>query len=306
MCCCCAAAGEIKSSFERFWQSPITVPTEDLYDGLGLMQKHVEVNDAAIQEIYQGLHHYAQTAENFEPEVHQAIQHLPARFAALDQAFIWSDVQVINDMPGKNDNIFSLGGGSRTARALAHLVNQAQKQVTIQSPYLILTSEAKALFNKLIERGVNIRISTNSLASSDNMQAFSGYRNQRNMLMKMGIEVYEFRPDAANQETLMRRFHKVQKNKPAFSLHAKTVVVDSAKLFIGTFNLDPRSVNLNTETGVIINNEVLAKQVEAAIKEDMLPQNSWNVRNGNPDTHTSALKQGKTYFWRLMPMKPIL
>jgi len=300
------AAGEIQKSFERFWKSPITVPTEDLYDGLGIMQKHVEVDDPTIQAIYQKLHHYAQTPENFEPEVRQAIHDLPKRFSALDKAFLWCDVQVINDIPGKNDNTFSLGGGSRTASALANLISQAQKQVTIQSPYLILTSEAKSLFKGLIKRGIKIRINTNSLASSDNMQAFSGYRNQRKILMKMGVEIYEFRPDAANQETLMRRFNKVHENKPTFSLHAKTVVVDSSKLYVGTFNLDPRSVNLNTETGVIIDSEILAQQVEAEINADMLPQNSWNVRTDNPDNQTSIIKQGKTFFWQLMPIKPIL
>ncbi len=300
------AAKEIQNSFVRFWNSQITVPTQELYDGLGIMQKHVEVDNSTVQNIYQELHQYAQSPGNFEPEVQQAIQDLPKRFLDLDKNFLWCDVQVINDMPGKNDNTFSLGGGSRTASALANLISQARKQVTIQSPYLILTSEAKTLFKELIKRGINIRINTNSLASSDNMQAFSGYRNQRNMLMKMGIEMYEFRPDAANQATLMRRFQKVEDNKPTFSLHAKTVVVDSNKLFIGTFNLDPRSVNLNTETGVIIDNAMLARQVEAAINEDMLPENSWNVRNGNPDSHTSILKRGETFFWQLMPIKPIL
>ena len=298
------AAKDIQESFVRFWESPITVPTEELYDGLGIMQKHVIVDSPTIQSIYQELHQYAQSPENFEPEVQQAIQNLPKKFSELNKAFLWCDVKVINDMPGKNDNTFSLGGGSRTASALAGLVKQAHKQVTIQSPYLILTSEAKALFKELIKRGVKIRINTNSLAASDNMQAFSGYRNQRNMLKKMGVEVYEFRPDAESQKNLMTRYQRIK--HPKFSLHAKTVVVDSSKVYIGTFNLDPRSVNLNTETGVIIDNNVLAKQVEAAIDEDMLPQNSWNILNDNPDSHTSVIKRGKTLFWQLMPMKPIL
>lgn len=300
------AAEEIQKSFNRFWKSPISVPTEELYDGLGIMQKHVEVDDPTIQSIYQELHQYAKSPENFEPEVRRSLHDLPKQFSKLEKALIWCDVEVINDMPGKNDNKFFLGGGSRMAKALAGLVSSAQKQVTIQSPYLILTSEAKTLFKELIKRGVKIRIHTNSLASSDNMQAFSGYRNQRNMLKKMGVEVYEFKPDAADQETLMRRYHKVEENRPTFSLHAKTVVVDSNELFVGTFNLDPRSVNLNTETGVIIHSEKIAKQVEAAINEDMLPQNSWNILTDDPDSHTSIFKRGKTFFWQLMPMKPIL
>ncbi|NWF36984.1 phospholipase D family protein [Mariprofundus sp. KV] len=300
------AAIDIQQSFERFWSSLITVPTEDLYDGLGIMQRHVEVDDPTIQRIYTELHEYARNPENFEPEVRRAIKDLPGRFSRLNNAFVWCDVKVINDIPGKNENSFSLGGGSRMASELAALVREAEEQLIIQSPYLILTSEAKALFRELIKRGVKIRIHTNSLASSDNMQAFSGYRNQRKALLKMGIEIYEFRPDAANQKTLMRRYNQVPDPMPTFSLHAKTVVIDSSKLFIGTFNLDPRSVNLNTETGVIIENQELAKQVEAAIVEDLLPENSWDASRDDPDSHTTATKRGKAFFWQLMPIKPIL
>lgn len=300
------AAGEIGKSFKRFWNADITVPTQELYDGLGIIQKHVEVDHPTIHKIYQDLHQYAQNPVNFEPEVQQALGDLPKQFNELEQSLVWCDVQVINDIPGKNNNKFLLGGGSRTATELAKLIGYASKQVIIQSPYLILTREAKSLFKALIRRGVSIRIHTNSLASSDNMQAFSGYQKQRRMLIDMGVEIYEFKPDAANQATLMRRFHQVKEDVPTFSLHAKTVVVDSKRLFIGTFNLDPRSINLNTETGVIIENEKLAKQVETAINQDMQPENSWSVRDESPDKHSSLYKRGQSLFWQLLPLKPIL
>jgi len=120
----------------------------------------------------------------------------------------------------------------------------------------------------------------------------------------MGLDIYEFRPDAVSQARLMQRLDRIE--KPKFSLHAKTVVVDSSKVFIGTFNLDPRSVNLNTETGVIIEHEKLAKEVEARINEDMLSESSWDARHDNPDQASSFFKRTKTFFWQLMPMKPIL
>lgn len=150
------AAGRIRESFERFWVSPLTVPTEELYDGLGIMQKHVEVDSPTVQQVYAELHRYAAEPEHLEPEVRSAIEHLPERFAELDRNFRWCDVKVINDKPGKNENNFSLGGGSRMARELAALVSAAGHSVTIQSPYLILTGEAKQLFRTLIKRGVKI------------------------------------------------------------------------------------------------------------------------------------------------------
>lgn len=299
------APAQIRASFERFWNNRISVPAEELYDGLGIMQKHVSVNGETIQTIYADLHRYAAAPENFAPKIHQAIAELSQQFPTLMQEMVWSDVQAINDTPGKNDNTFSLGGGSRMATALSSLAAQAETSITIQSPYLILTEDAFKLFKELIGRGVKIRISTNSLASTDNLQAFSGYLNQRKRLLDLGIEVFEFKPDAANRKTIMREFHQ-RKEPPIFAMHAKSMVIDSSITYIGTFNLDPRSINLNTETGVIIRNAQLAKEVERDIKQDMLPENSWNAAIDDPNSHSSLFKRTKTLFWQLMPIESIL
>ena len=85
---------------------------------------------------------------------------------------------------------------------------------------------------------------------------------------------------------------------PVFSIHAKTFVIDSETLFVGTFNLDPRSVNLNTEIGVIIKNEKIARQVEVNIEKDMQPENSWNAED-EPDQHASLNKRIKLKFWKI-------
>ena len=71
----------------------------------------------------------------------------------------------------------------------------AKSRVVIQSPYLVMSEPALELFRGLTARGVSVRINTNSLASTDNLPAFSGYRNQRARLLDMGLQVYEYRPD---------------------------------------------------------------------------------------------------------------
>jgi putative cardiolipin synthase len=93
---------------------------------------------------------------------------------------------------------------------------------------------------------------------------------------------------------------------PVFGMHAKTLVVDGKVVFIGTFNLDPRSENLNTEVGVVIHDGGLARAVEAAIETDMLPQNSWNAATDDPDQFVPLAKRSKVRFWQLVPMKPLL
>lgn len=299
-------AQAMQDSFDQFWESGLSAPVESLYDGIGLMQKNVKVDDAEAASAYRELHEYASNPENFAPEVRAAIGSVPTAFPRLTEQVVWGQVEFISDVPGKNDNSFRLGGGGMTTAALAKLVESAQKSLTIQSPYLVLSDEAIALFEKAVARGVLIRINTNSLASSDNLQASSGYRNQRDALIKMGMSIYEYRPDPAIRCKLLKSAISDKISPPIFALHAKTMVVDSSIAFIGTFNLDPRSENLNTEVGVIVRDATLARAVESAIETDMLPENSWNAATDDPDQYVSFFKRSRVRFWQLLPIKPLL
>lgn len=300
------AVRSMQANFEAFWQSPLSASVEKLFDGWGLMQKHVDIHDNELQQAYKELHAYAAEPKNFAPEVRGAIESMPTLFPKIAAQLIWGPVEFVSDRPGKNDKRFSLGGGGRTTEALAKLVEAARERVVIQSPYLVLSAPALELFRRTAARGVRVRISTNSLASTDNLQAFSGYRNQRKGLLKMGLEIFEYRPDPAAQLELMQRNAATQDKSPIFALHAKTLVVDTQVVYIGTFNLDPRSENLNTEVGVIIRNKDLARAVEASIETDMRPGNSWNATTDKPDQYASFGKRSKAQFWQLMPIKPLL
>jgi len=300
------AVKAMRASFERFWDSPLSVPVEELYDGLGLMQKRVTLTDAEVQQVYRELHAYAGAPENFAPEVRAAIDAMPRAFPALAAQIAWGPVEFISDTPGKNGQRLGLGGGGLTSAALARLVDDAREEVVIQSPYLVLSDAAMELFGRARARGVRVRISTNSLASTDNLQAFSGYRSQRRRLLKMGLEIREYRPDPAVQREVMQRYAALKDEAPVFALHAKTLVVDSQVAYIGTYNLDPRSENLNTEVGVIVRDPALARAVCAAIETDMAPANSWNPATDDPDQYVSLAKRSKVRFWQLMPIKPLL
>jgi len=190
-------------------------------------------------------------------------------------------------------------------------VDAATARVVIQSPYLVLSDQAIALFQRALDRGVHVRVNTNSLASTDNLQAFAGYRNQRDRLLAMGIEIFEYRPDARTPSEARRR--ELVGNLPAgagaapvFGLHAKSMVVDSRIAFIGTFNLDPRSENLNTEVGIVVRDEALARRVEDAIEEDMSPGNSWNARLDHPDDVVPWAKWARVLLWQALPIQPLL
>ena len=297
---------DMRTSFDKFWASPLSAPVEELYDGLGLIQKHVSVKDAEIQKIYADLHEYANNPENFTPENREAIQNTPQAFMRLTKQVVWTDIEFISDTPGKNSNKLLLGGGGKSTEKLATLVENAQSEIVIQSPYLVMSSEAKKLFKSAIKRGVKVRINTNSLAATDNIQAFSGYRNQREILTKMGIEIFEFKPDAQITQQLVRHKTSGVVKPPIFAIHAKTMVVDNQTVYIGTFNFDPRSQNLNTEVGVIVENVQLAKEVQTAIEIDMQPENSWSAATDNPDKFASASKRRRVFAYQLTPIKPLL
>lgn len=294
------AAAQVEESFERFWTSDLARPVEQLLAG------EAAPGPAERAAIYRDLHRYAADPANFAPEVRAAVAALPERFGELIDALVWAEVRFLSDDPGKNPGRQGLGGGGRTTRRLATAVRGARRRVTIQTPYLVLPEGGLELFAGLVARGVRVRISTNSLLSTDNLQAFSGYARQRAALLAAGLEVFEFKPDAAVARELSVRRGEPPGDPPVFALHAKTLVVDGRTLFVGTFNLDPRSANLNTEVGVLVHDARLAEQVEGRIERDMLPENSWDAATDRPDRHAPLGKRLKLGFWRLLPLDPIL
>jgi putative cardiolipin synthase len=298
-------ARAIRASFDRFWASPLAVPVERRFDGVGFGKQKLEVGPDEARAVFANLRTYATKPENFAPAVRNAIATLPTRFPEIAADIKWGRVDFVSDVPGKNDNRIDLGGGGRTSATLAKLAAGARTSLVIQSPYLVLSDPAMALVRALRARGVAVRISTNSLASTDNLPAFSGYLGQRRELIDLGVQVYEYRPDPAVRMRVMQRYEALKAEAPVFALHAKTMVVDGRTLFIGTYNLDPRSENLNTEVGVVIHDAAQAAAVQAAIETDMRPENSWRAEE-DPDQYAPRWKRAKANLMRLLPLKPIL
>ncbi len=292
------AVSDMNRSFTRFWESPLSVPLES--------QLRTPVTPAVVRSTYAALFQHARDKANFAPEVRAAIASIPETFPELARSLTWGRVDFISDLPGKNDGRQGLSGGGLSTASLATLLDGAREEVLIQSPYLVLSDAAIRRFRAAIERGVKIRISTNSLASTDNLQAFSGYRNQRKALLKLGLELREYKPDPLVQQQVMQRYAALRREAPVFALHAKTLVIDRQVVYIGTYNLDPRSENLNTEVGAIIHDVSQAQGVAEAIETDMLPENSWNPATEKPDKVAGFIKRFKVRFWQLLPLRAIL
>ena len=288
---------DVNTSFVEFWENSLSV------DVTNIVNEDIENN--LEKDKFQKLHQYACNPENFWPQIRSQIENLPSTFKEIKKSgeLIWvDDVSFVSDIPGKNDGTRGLGGGVSTS-ALIDLVKNAKHSLEIQSPYLITSQISQNLFRDAVNRGVKVRILTNSLASTDNLEAFSSYQTDRDKLLDTGVKIYEFRPDAAERKKIMTgKLQKTLNYSPIFGLHSKTMVVDNEITVIGTFNLDPRSANLNTECVAIIQSKKIAKEVLKGIEIEFKPENSWEIsKTSNPDSKVNNLKRLKTWTRKILP-----
>jgi len=150
----------------------------------------------------------------------------------------------------------------------------AKTELLIVNAYLIPNEDMLKGARELVQKGVKIKILTNSLASQDVPAVNSHYGPWRKAILDTGIELYELRPDAAI---------KAQTDTPPIvsgfiGLHSKASVVDRTSVYIGSFNLDPRARDYNTEMGVLIDSPELAEELAQLAEELMQPENSWQVK----------------------------
>lgn len=146
------------------------------------------------------------------------------------RAVIADSIEFIFDNPNGQKSDLTKPHNSIADQLYKHIA-QAKKSVTIVSPYFIVTPEQEALFKKLKENNIKVRVITNGKRSNDVPSAHLGYIKERHKALEQGVEIREYNgPD---------------------TLHAKMVLIDRTKLFIGSFNWDYRSQNLNREVGIV-------------------------------------------------------
>lgn len=179
--------------------------------------------------------------------------------------FDWGKAIALYDSPEKLAN--AVGDASlQLTPQLEPFITATKSEFSILSAYFIPGKEGVEFFRGLRERGVRVRIVTNSLASTDVVIVHSGYKKYRKDLLRMGVELYEMnRPPAKPGEQKKKGSDKKHKTgSSGASLHAKAFVLDRKALFIGSLNLDPRSVDQNTEIGIMFHAPSLAEEVAEA------------------------------------------
>jgi putative cardiolipin synthase len=161
----------------------------------------------------------------------------------------------------------------QVAIELVRLFDSAESEIVIVSAYLIPTPHLEGAVERAIDRGVRVRILTNSIASNNHLTAHSAYRNHIGTLLEQGAELHEVRTDARDRDRYMLQpiGHK------KLALHAKALIIDYDKVFIGSANLDPRSLRMNTEMGLLIESDQFNKKLRSALEDDFSTANAWRL-----------------------------
>lgn len=167
-----------------------------------------------------------------------------------------------------------------SAKKLREVIGAPAKEVELIAAYYIPAVTGVNSFVALARNGIRLRVLTNSLSAADGPWAFSGYAKRRKALLEAGVPLYEMRwlsPQRGESKSADPL------GSSGSSLHAKTVSVDRTRFFVGSFNFDARSRQLNTELGFVIDSPVLAQRIADAFDKS-IPANSYEVRLG-PDGH---------------------
>ncbi|HZF29895.1 MAG TPA: phospholipase D family protein [Gammaproteobacteria bacterium] len=251
---------DVEKSFDLFWNSTVTYPAAAFYSppdpaaDVATVRAEIGAAVAAAGELLQA----------FPPRVARWDEYLESLVADFSkgESVLYYDGPELHD-PAR----------VRLYPELLSLLAGAQHEVLISAPYFIPDEELRSLLRVLIARGVRVRILTNSLATNNHVVAHTGYKKWRREVLAAGVELYELRADAKS----LALYVTPPATAAALGLHTKAIVVDGERTFIGSPNVDPRSLVLNTEIGVASDGPDLARRLGALIERDMAPENAWRV-----------------------------
>lgn len=198
--------------------------------------------------------------------------------SSVRQGWFWGNAQVLYDHPDKALDP-DIADSKLLSKQLSGVFSQVTDQLLLVSPYFVPGKQGVKFFADLEQRGVEVTIVTNSLAATDVGMVHSGYAKYRKDLLKAGVELYEMRPDvkspAPSPKSDAPPKENKEKNAPYLgssskaSLHAKAFFIDQHYTFVGSMNLDPRSFLINTEIGILLDNEEFTGLAVAAIMKSL-------------------------------------
>ncbi len=300
---------QVSAMFDDYWNCVLAVPIDALLSG------------RPTADDLKGLRRDLEThRENLEKSTYWLkVQEsdLLKQIDAGTAPVVWSKAEVFSDHPLKCIDPDDRAQSAKMARELKTVLEETQSEMLMVSPYLVPGEAGMRLFKQLRDRGVAIKIITNSFASNDVPVAQIGYMHYRTDLLQMGVELYEIKPTLVHLKhehergKLGRDFRRffssfiqgggsviqrgashvqiggssLQFGGSSFqfgtssrgALHAKTFILDRRTVFVGSFNFDPRSMHLDTQNGIVIRSPELGDQGAWLFARGISPTRTYRV-----------------------------
>ena len=251
---------EISSAFDKYWNDQWSFPIESI--------AHTKASTEQLAE--------ARRSSDASSHLHAEVSAVQLRQRWLDvvqTADTGEAILYVDEPPEQNPKELS-EAPVQVANELVDLFDAAQSEIVIITAYLIPTPTLEGAVKRALDRGVRVRILTNSLGSNNHLTAHSAYRKHVNTLLEYGAEMHEVRVDAEDRE----RYMLEPVDEKTLALHAKALLIDNDKVFVGSANLDPRSLRINTEMGFLILSEGFNQSTRRALDPDFSQDNSWRLR----------------------------
>jgi putative cardiolipin synthase len=256
----------LSSAFETYWESPVSISgialskpvgDEDLSATRGLVARELQKRQPTVSTVL---------AEQ------DGWTHKAASMAVSLEA---DALEIVADAPS-----FSRGASpTQVIETLHRAINRAEQELVAITPFFVPDEIDVDWYRTLIDRGIRIRILTNSLASNMGTISNSGLKKKRFAMVQAGVELYELRTDAS-----VKPDWEIPPQVARYlGLHAKLYAIDRARLFVGSVNIDPRSKRVNTEVAALIHSPELSEHTADAIESFMTPRNAWKVEIGPDD-----------------------
>ncbi len=265
---------EVSASFDRYWNSEFAVPLAAFRQVDGGEAPRVALRDwFAANEARAAGSPYVQALR---------VAPLIERLRRGDVAWLRGEARLLADDPEKlrrtQDDPLLRGADRRLLLAgqLDALAPKPVRELQLVAPYFVPGEAGVAAFGALVRDGVSVRILTNSLTSSDVLAAQAGYAKYRRALLEAGVELYELKPTGPGRDSPVRLLDALGGSSRA-ALHEKSFVIDRQTVFVGSLNLDPRSVKVNTEVGLLVRSEALAGDVASIFDRNAAPGSAWRA-----------------------------
>jgi len=255
---------DVSASFDRFWNSSAVWPIE-------LLDKE-SITDAALVRVRAKLEQEAQAAAG--GDYARALQSDDGirKLVAGGWPMRWaSNYRFVSDDPGKVEMEEKDASRAVVAAVIGPIVQGAKQTLRVISPYFVPGDQGTAALTGRAQAGAQVQVLTNSLAANDVASVHGGYSRHRQKLLEGGVQLWELKPAGGTPAK------SSMTGSSGASLHTKALTADGRVLFVGSYNLDPRSTWLNSEQGVLVEDAVLAGELEQIFVRQTEGARAWRV-----------------------------